>query len=195
MTQHAIGPYFIRLDYYSQYGLHSANYPTVTPTPSNTAFSGYTLPDFKVSPTQTDIGTLMDSWVDILKPFFHAQTHFAGWTLFQKANPTDAALPLAQGVLSGVGSNNTSSWTQAVQMTATFRTAAFNKFKIVLMDTQNENDFTRVSSVPGTGRVRDLSLFVTNAGWMVGRDGAGVQTFVSAAWTLNKKLRRAYRMS
>ena len=60
----------------------------------------------------------------------------------------------------------------------------------------SEASFDKLSSVPGSGKVFEIDAvvtLVTNA-WS-GRDNAKPNTFVSETKTLNKKLRRAYRMT
>jgi hypothetical protein len=190
-----VGPSFIRLDSVSEFGPHSNFIPTLLwsndpSTNDHGVFQNW------VSGS-VDAVDMINALLDVLVPFFDPSTSFNNWTIFSKPDPDSPAVPVQSDALSSViGTTSLTGWRKATQRTLSWRTEAFNLFKIVMLDTPNTNNFAKVTALPGSGIYFDLDAVVTdeNNGFS-GRDNSRPQGFVSSTMTLNEKLRRAYRLT
>lgn len=135
----------------------------------------------------------MEAFINKIKPFFTADVSFNSWTIYRQLLSTDIPTPVAAVLLTGfVGTNTTPGWHVATQKTITFRTKGFNLTKLSFLDTQTEDDWSKISAPPGSGALFDLITYVAgDSSFILGRDGTYPNLFLSSTVTLNEKLRRA----
>lgn len=192
MGHNSLYPASIRINYQSAYGLHSQTIPTakIALDAGEYKFLKEDLTIIGVVPT------LIAAWVAALKVFYPATTTFIDWQAFTYATPTAPPSPLATGAIGVVGTSSipASQEAKATQSTHTWRTDEFGIFKIVLLDRVIAS-YDKITAV-GNAEVASLHAIVAGANtWMRGRDGGKPQVFLQVAYTLNEKLRRAYRMN
>lgn len=192
MGHHSLFPASIRINYASEYGLHSQTIPTAKLALDGGVYK-FLHEDLTFIGT---ISTLVTAWVNAIKVFFPATTTFIDWQGFTYATPTSPPSPLTSGALGIVGTHAApaGTWKKATQETLTWRTDEFGIFKIVLLDCV-VGTFDKVTSSANAG-VSPMNAIVTGANpWVRGRDGGIPQVFLQMATTMNEKLRKAYGMN
>lgn len=187
----SIGPAFVKTNYHSALGLHVALVPTLAWSPG----SGAGLFDTWAGSTVSADDMIAELY-GFLAGILPASGGFDNFVIYTQPDPDVPPEPVAQGSLAIVGTNVTPGWDQATQVTMNFRTSTFGAMKIVTLDAQTGNDFSKTTSLPMTGVLFDVfgALTVDTNGW-AGRDNGQVTGFVSQTITLNEKLRRAYRLA
>lgn len=196
MAENSLSPAFVRINYASGYGLHTMTVPSVP----------YILPDvghvsgqfdLRGAELSTSAGDAVQDYVDLLKPFFHTSTTFIDYIIFTQEDEDAAPVPRFSDTIAEAGTNSSTSWRKAVQATATWRTEDFGLFKVVLLDVVSGNQFDPYSSAAAAGTpMVNLDAYVrADESWLSGRDGAQPGVFLGMTWTLNEKLRKAYRMN
>lgn len=193
--ENSLAPAFVRIEYQSSWGLHSQTIPTVP----------YILPDVGHIGGQFDLlgaelstpaDDAVEDLIEILRPFHHTSTTFVGYTIFTQEDEDAAPQPRYAASLGLAGTNSSSTWRKAVQVTWTWRTEEFGLFKLVALDAVSGNDFDKRVAVGSGTALEALDAFVrADESFVTGRDGAQPGVFLQQAITLNEKLRKAYRMN
>lgn len=139
---------------------------------------------------------MVENFIDIIAPFYPASYTFDGYTIYTMDTPTSPAIPRVQTALAVVGTNGTPGNTKAVQATWTWKTTLGGIFKVVNLDMGNNNSFERVtlSGLGAAGLALVAEVQSDGNGW-AGRDGGQPTFFLQVSYTMNEKLRRAYRMT
>lgn len=192
MSHNTLYPACIRINYSSTYGIHSMTIPSTKFVFTGGAWN-FEKEDLSVIGV---VNTLVTAWVNIVKTAYPANCNFIDWQAFTFASPTDPAQPLVSGSLGIVGTHGggTGYSNHATQATHTWRTNEFGIFKLVWLDL-NLINYEKNTNV-AAGQAANINATVTGANtWMRGRDGGIPQTFLQSAYTLNEKLRKAYRMN
>lgn len=189
-------PSFVRINYTSLYGAHVMTIPSVAIVGGINAPSLHDF-DLRGAAISVEADAAVKAFVAILKKNFIGSTTFVDYTLFTMADENATPTPVYSAALGVVGTNGSAGWTKAVQETITWRTESFGLFKLVLLDCVSDNLFNKVTALGAVGtNLRDLSDYVTaSVSWLSGRDGGRPAVFLQAAWTLNEKLRRAYKLN
>lgn len=189
-------PAFVRINYTSPYGAHTMTLPSV---PIVTGINAPSFHDFDLrgAAVSVEADAAVKALVNILKKWFNANVTFVDYTLFTMADETATPTPVWSAALGIVGTNGSGGWQKANQATVTWRTESFGLFKIVMLDCVSDNLYNKVTVLGAVGeKTRDLSDYVTaSVSWLSGRDGGRPAVFLQAAYTLNEKLRRAYKLN
>jgi len=195
MAPNALDPAFGVLEYTSLWGSHKATIPTRDWNAGigTNGYGGY------VGWDTTTPNDALDMWTDLcnlLKVFVLASTSFNLVTLYTQASPTAKPLPQVIVPLAIVGTNVSTSQAKAVQQTWNFRSVAFGRFKLVLLDGPSGGGFEKIlhagfgaDDLAIEGEMTDLTK-----AWSA-RDSTAPATAVSKTITLNDKLRREYGMT
>jgi len=140
--------------------------------------------------------SMIETFIDLLEPFFPTTVAFDSFTIFTMATPTSPAIAQYSKVSSVVGTNATVAQTKAVQATWSMKTLAGGIFKLVMLDMNNGNSFAKIlfSGLNAEAQALLDHLFDPDMGF-AGRDGARPSFFLQIAYTLNEKLRRNYYMN
>lgn len=194
MSESSPGPFFVQINYSSEFAPHSMEIPTLNASVAILDSSSW---NFLVPGGDTlDVDTSVKGLVNLLKTQFPASVHFDNYVLFSQPDPDLPATPVFSGELGIAGTFVTPGWYKAVQFTMTFRTNEFGIFKLVLLDVGSANNFNKETSlVSGEGFDLIRDYITATDSWILGRDGGKPQTFLQLAKTLNEKLRRSYRMN
>lgn len=189
------GPWYVNIKYHSSFGPHSMTIPTLT---WNDVASENPNGQFDTwDPGGVDAQNMVEQLVTALLEFFGANVQFDNWIVYYKPDPVGVSQPkTGNNFTSFTGTDGSPGWEEAVQMTFNGRTADFGASKVVLLDAGSNGDFSKVSAIPGSGRIYDVEqiLISDNNGWR-GRDNAQITSLISVTITLNEKLRRAYRLT
>lgn len=189
------GPFFVDIQYHSSFGPHRMQIPTLawSPPAFGADFGLFT----KWEGGQVDADLMVNDLVDVIVPFFTADTTFDNWTVFSQPTDTDPAVPVGGNSFTAkVGTDASGGWTQAVQNTCTWRSEAFGKSKLVFLDMASNGDFSKISTKGTSGIIFDLDAEYTNTakGWSA-QDNSRPATFIASTRTLNEKLRRSGRLT
>jgi len=185
-------PAFVKIEYQSANAPHVMSLPTLA---WNDPLDGSDGTFDTHGASTVDADTMINDLVDEIAKFYTSGLSFTGYTIFTLPSMTGDPLPKYSAQLSQVGVTTSSTWQKAVQITMTARTSAFGVAKIVMLDAISENNWDRITVLPGSGNVATLWAEwsdVTN-GW-AGRDNGRPATFLQVSKTLNEKLRRQYHM-
>jgi hypothetical protein len=194
MTPNSPGPFFVRINYQSQYAPHSMEIPCLDAEQDIGDVSHWHF--LHVGGDTTDVTTDIKAFIDLVKVFFHAHVKFTDFVLFSQPDPAGVATPVFTDAIDKEGTNPDTSWDKAVQKTWSFRSNEFGQFKLVWLDCASFNNFDKVTSLTA-GSADDVlrDYVVNNDSWLLARDGGQPKTFLQFAVTLNEKLRRSYRMN
>jgi len=185
-------PAFIVINEHSEFGAHKRTIPTrawtgVTGTSGNyVPWGGGTVSDLVM------VGALVDK----LKAVAVTTYHFDDFTVYTMDSPTATPQPRFAAAIGGAGVLTAADAVPASQGTMSFRTSAFGKFKILLLDAIPSDDFLPQAPGDFTSAQTDIAteLQGDTAAW-AGRDGSQITTLLRLTWTLNEKLRKAYRLT
>lgn len=192
MTLHALGPYYIQINYHSADAPHSHIIGCNEWDSFSAGGSSGSILAWDTSQKDTD--DMVEQLVDTLLPFYNSDTVYDNFIVWHKPVDPGPANPVAGESFTGkVGTGVGGSWAQAVQRTLVFRTAAFHQAKLVLLDAQSGNSFSPVYTPDSTISAVLAELSADDNGW-AGRDDAQILSFVKMTTTLNEALRKAYRM-
>jgi len=188
-----IAPAFVRLNYHSLYGTHSATIPTLAWL--NTVAPGGAGEFETHSGSSVDADSMINDLVDGLSGIYPTTSTFDNYIIFTVPAPGAAPQPRVSKILDVDGTLGTPGWTKAVQVTMNWRTTGFNLFKLVSLDCGSSNNFDRATVIAG-GSLAAIDALVTSnvLGW-AGRDNNRPATFVSQTVDLNDALRQRYRMA
>ena len=195
MTLHSRSPAFIIIDSHSPYAPHKSQMCLRDFFPPS---AGHNLgTSTATDTTSADNETMVNDLVDALKVFYLATTVFDLATVYTQALPTGPAFPIAAVALTQVGTSVSAGQAKAVQASFQFRTTTFHIAKLVLLDVPvGGGGFEKIPF--GSWDANSLSLLnqlVDPATSWVGQDGDPFNQGVSITYTMNEKLRKAYRMT
>lgn len=192
MSHYSLFPASLRINYQSEFGIHSMTIPT-----AKFAFDSGVYKFLKEDLTFIgQVDTLVTAYVNAIKSWFYTGVTFIDFQAFTYDTPTSAALPLFSANLgiAGTAVAGTNVQRKATQATWTWRTNESGIFKLVFLDT-SLGSFEKITNAANAS-VAPIHAIVAGANtWMRGRDGGLPVTFLQVAFTLNEKLRKAYRMN
>jgi hypothetical protein len=188
----SLAPGFIVINEHSEFGLHKRVLPTRVWT-GLTGSSGTYVP--------WGGGTISDhdmvfSFVTKIKEVMVTTYHFDDYTVYTQADENSPPLPRFTEIIDIAGLLTAADAVPASQGTMTFRTAAFGKFKLTLLDAIPSGDFLPQRPGDFTTDQSNLALEIeSDANAWQARDGSQITTLLRLTWTLNEKLRKAYRLT
>lgn len=190
----SIAPSAVRINYHSEFGVHSATIPALDWTPPSGGF------DFGSFLSWTAVARDADDMIKdlclTLAAIVPATVNFDNYTIFTYADETADPVPVASNLIAQAGLEATPGWYKAVQTTISIRTTAFGLFKLVVLDSASNDDFDPIFGLapsPALSAIVDQVRDQGNA-WS-GRDNGRPDVLISQTKTLNEALRRAYRMA
>jgi hypothetical protein len=145
---------------------------------------------------QYDSLAVLNALSALLADIFVPSTTIGEAIIYTMDAPVGQAIPRASHDLAVVGTNSNTTWAEAVQLQFTFRTALFNKFKLVLLDVPADDDFNKYTSLVGLNiAYQNLVDYITDpAGSFCGRDRSKPTSMISMIHDLNDGLRKRYRL-
>ncbi len=192
MALHDPGPYFIEILYAAAGVPHTMRRSTKDWVDPADADEPGTFDTWNGGSVAAD--EMIQDFVELLLPFYAADTEFLGATLFHVPVADGPANPVRQFAFTGaIGTDVSASWAQAVQISINMRTQSFNQMRVVLLDAVSGNDFSK-QFAPNVNVAPLVAMLINgDKGW-AGADNARPFGFESTTLTLNEKLRRAYHM-
>jgi len=146
--------------------------------------------------SQVDTDTMMQGLADLLKPFFAPETTFINYTIYEYADELTPGVPVVSiPFTTAVGTGDPV--IQAAQATFNFKTTGFGAFKIVMLDARVSATFGPLISLVSPANDDEIALrdFLTlNTNAFSGRDNQRPAVLQRVTYTLNEKLRKAYRL-
>lgn len=129
----------------------------------------------------------------VLTPFFGTDVSFNSVTVYHQPDPAAFPTPVMAHQFIGVGGEDaTPGWHVASEGTISWRTTEFNLVKLTLLDIATNDEWSKITILPGSGKLFDLHTWMLGDTCFVkGRDGAYANVFLSQTMTLNEKLRKA----
>lgn len=184
-------PAFVVIDEHSEFGLHKRTLPTRAWTGTTGTPGEYSAWDTSVA--QADL--MIEALVDLLAATMVTTYNFDAYTIYTMTSETATPQPRYQATLNVPGVLTAADAVPASQGTMSFRTAAFGKFKITFLDAIPSGDFK--PQLPGgfTAAQTAIAAALSNSGnaWSA-RDNSQIGDPQRLTWTLNEKLRKAYRL-
>jgi hypothetical protein len=194
MTAFSLSPAFVVVNYHSPFAPHKMTLPTLawSSLGGTHGEGGYTAWD---EVTNRDADDMIKDLVTALADVMPDDTTFDDYIIYTKADAHAANIPQRAGPLAITGTL-TGAYPPATQATWSFRTAAFNHFKLVTLDTQPPSDFARIEAADWSVDQNAVRTQLESDGnaWAA-RDGTQIATAIRITFTLNEKLRRAYRLT
>jgi hypothetical protein len=189
------GPYFVQYNYHSGFGPHSMQIPLRHWQPGGGGSVAGDVEDWDL--TIQDADGMINSLSDLFLPFFTANVTFDNYVIFKQVGTDEIYTPVAGATLTGkIGTRTPPVWSEAVQYTLTWRSTSFGIFKIVFLDAESAGDFSKTSTLPGSGDLFNINTEVTStANAFMARDNGRPSSFISMTKTLNEKLRKSYRVT
>lgn len=195
MTPFSLYPAFTRINYRTAYAPHTMTLPNYGWSPISV---GHTMGTYLgADGIQYDSLAVLNALAALLAAIFVPSTTIGEAIIYTMAAPTGQAIPRASHDLAIVGTNTNTTWAEAVQLQFTFRTALFNKFKVVMLDVPADDDFNKYTSLVGLNVAYQnlVDYMIDPAGSFCGRDRAKPTSMVSMIHDLNDGLRKRYRLS
>lgn len=191
MASNSLYPGFIQFHYQSAFGPHRMIIPTRAWDAGIGAsgLGGY----LAWTTTPVDADDMIDLFVLAVKPMFLSTTTIEQAIIYTLASPTALPQPRAAKTINVVGTTAVTGWAKATQRTYSMRTVDFGRFKLVLLDVPTEDTYGKVITLTADEIALLTVLKDDDSAWQ-GRDGSQIGTFISESITLNKRLRREYRM-
>lgn len=188
-------PGFVKFEYHSAAGIHTAQIPTRAwqPPSGGFPFGSYARWNDDV---EVDAETMLDDMVTAFTNFLSDTSVMDRWTIYTQATPESDPQPRASKAVSEPGVDTSSTWEEAVQMTLTYRDTNFTQGKVVILDAVSNGVFPKVIAPVASDKYDVLfdELSDPLQAWS-SREGYRPSVFVSATWTLNEKARRTYRLT
>jgi hypothetical protein len=187
-------PSTVRINYHSEFGVHSQNICALEWSPPS---GGFTYGSFlSWSLVARDADDMIKDLVNVLVTLVPTSVTFDNYTIFTYADETADPVPVASNVLDIDGTNLVPGWYKAVQTTISMRTTNFGLFKLVLLDSASSSSFDPIFGLSPSPALEDIVDQVKDQGnaWS-GRDNGRPDVLISQTKTLNEALRKAYRMA
>lgn len=187
----SLSPAFAVIAYSSVWGAHKMTIPTLAydPLRGTGGFGGYLAWD---GSTDVDAETMFTDLVNDMKVFFKTTSSFVDVTIYKKDTPSSPSIPQVVIPLAIAGTSTAVFEDKATQKTMNFRTAAFGKMKIVMLDIPIENFDKLLPAAWSSADNLILGALTDTAKAFSGRDNNIPANPVSITNTLNEKLRREY---
>lgn len=191
MTEFSLRPAWVVVNYHNSRAPHKAIIPVRSWTePGAGGDYGFFL---NWEDASIDADDMIQTYVELLQPIFTDETTFDSYIIYRQLTAEDIPEPVASNVI-GVDGTVVGTVIPATQSTWTFRTVDLHHMKLVFLDVPVAADFSKVYPADLNAAGQALVAYVTDtANAFAGRDGSRPKDFISAAATLNEKLRRAYR--
>lgn len=191
----SLSPAFVRINYASQFGLHTMTLPTVPMLPGPEGGAGNQF-QLRGAALPTDVTGAIVDFITVIKQFWPTTTTFIDFVAFVQPDPEGIATPVQSVALNIAGTKSNPGWHKATQCTFTWRTDEFGLFKLVFLDCSNFDTFDKQTSSSAYAALAALNAYVTaDTTFLAGRDGGRPITFLQQSNTLNEKLRRSYGMN
>lgn len=185
-------PAFVVIDEHSEFGAHKRTIPTRAWTGTTGTPGEYTAWDTSVAAADV----MIEALVDLIALTMVTTYHFDGYTIYTVSTPGASPQPRFAKAIDVDGTLVAADAVPASMGTMTFRTAAFGRYKLVFLDAIPSGDF--LPQLPGgfTTPQANIAAALANEGnaWS-GRDGSKIDYPLKLTWTLNEKLRKAYRLN
>lgn len=192
MTENALSPAFVKINYRSFYAPHSMIVPSV-PIATGAGIPNFTLRGAEL-PIQVPVA--VTDFINALKGFFQTNTTFVDFIAYTQDGAGGIPVPVWSAPLNIVGTAAPGNTGKATQRTWSWRADDYTLFKQVHLDVPMDGDYDKVTTLPPTGILHDFNAYVTaDATWIASRGGGRPNVFLSYTETLNEKLRRSYRMT
>lgn len=195
MAPNSLSPSSVVIDYHSQFGAHKMTICTKQWLPTNLsgALGSYLAWD---GSTSIDGENMVNSLVDLLKPFVKSTTAFDLATVYNQATPTSDNIPARSVPLTQVGTSTATGFTEAQSVTFNFKTTGNGDVKLVLLDAPLGSAGFLASHRPDFGAA-GLALeaeFTWDLRAWSGRDDNKPSVLRKVTFDLNEKLQKAYKM-
>ena len=194
MPINSLYPASVTIAYHSIFGAHKMTIPTTAWSAGlgTNGYGGWLGTD---GTTVCDAEDTLTELCNLIKPFMIATSAFDNATIYTYADPEANAEPHAIVPLGIDGTGTTTLSTKATMQTWNFRTVAFGRFKLVLLDGIPSTTFDKVNPVDFSAA--DLALvgsLTDSANPWQGRDTTAIGSAVSKTFKLSDSLRKAYGM-
>lgn len=192
MAINSLFPAFFRLFSVSEFGAHISTHPCRTWSPS-----GGSIGSFKAwDDSDREAGDMMTDFVDLLLPFFTAETEYTQAIIYTMDDEDAEPLPRGFASFSGKTGTSVAAAVPASQSQYTFRTDNFGLAKLLFFDAPVTTDFLPITSLAASADLLALFNYLkadTNA--FCGRDNGQFAQFVRGTFKLNDELRKQYRLA
>lgn len=192
MTAHSLFPSFVRASYHSPDGAHKMTIPTGLWSPGGGTNGSGTFLAWDL--TDRDAEDMIFDLVNLLTALFPANVTFDDYTIFSFDSEDASPTPRFSNGIGLDGTVESPGWSKAVQTTISFYDTAFNIVKLVLLDSDSGNNFSKHTAASLSAAELAVGVnfsLITNA-W-ASRANLRPATLLSVTQTLNEKLRRQYR--
>jgi hypothetical protein len=186
-------PSYVQVAYHSAYGNHTMTLPTLQWTAGLLGEPGE-FATHDAAGIAADV--MVEALVDTFLPFYGTTVTFDTYTIF---NSPALSVPLVfnpvyQASLALDGTDATPDGVdKAVQYTIGFRTVAFGRSQVVLLDKPAGNTWGNVTT-PDAATLALIAEWTADSNGWAGRDNARPFTFTNISISMNKRLRRKYGM-
>jgi len=194
MAIYDIAPGFVKFEYHSAAGPHVALIPTRQWYEPTEDYPQGFFRDWD-SDASRDALLMITDMADAIANFLSETSMIDRYTIYTKEPAPADPIPRITGVLATPGVDDTGTWESAVQLTMSYRSEDFHRAKLVILDAVSGGVFAKVQSVVTDDKYDTLNgeFMAENEAWSA-RDGTRPTSWIGATWTLNEKLRRAYRL-
>jgi len=194
MTAYSLFPSYVKVFYHSIYAQHTMTLPTRRwiPTPVSGANGSY----LDWTGTPRDGEEMITDLFTVLQEICSADVNFDTFIIYDIPSEGDAPQPVSGGVIDLPGTVATPGWQKAVQTTFTFFDTAFNKSKLVLLDSASSNDFGKHLAGDFTGGETDvIAQMISEGNAWASRAGFRPSVCLSVTQTINDALRKQYGLA
>lgn len=193
MTQYSLFPSHVQIRYHNDRAPHVMTIPTTQwlESPNVGGAGAY---------SQWDSGTIdalamITDFVELLGAIFPVETTFDDFTIYNWPTEDGPPQPVT-GFTLGISGETGGSYVPATQSTWSFRTTGFHPFKLVLLDVEAPSAFTPQRQTDfSADQLAVITFLASQDHAFAGRDGNRPAQFIQATYTLNEKLRKAYRLT
>lgn len=192
MARNSLYPASVTIAYHSVYGAHKMTVPTTAWSAGlgTNGYGGWLGTD---GTTVCDALDTLTELCDLIKVFMIATSAFDNATIYTYADPEANAEPHAIVPLNIDGTGTTTLSTKATMSTWNFRTVAFGRFKLVLLDGIASSTFEKLNPVDfGAADLALVGSLTDSANPWLGRDTTAIGAAVSKTFKLSDALRKAY---
>jgi hypothetical protein len=194
MTEYNLQPSYIRLDYHSAYGPHSATIQTRQwlPTSITGAMGSYVA----WNSVPIDAEDMIDAFVAVAKKMLPPTSQYDLATIWNWDSGAERFFPVATKSLGVAGTSGTGSPNKSISFTINLRSTGGQNMKLVFLDYVHTGlEFNKI----GAGAFSADQLAVANEvgdinnAWAA-RDNTRPDAIISGTFDINDALRKQYRM-